>query len=309
MKSFSAILIFVNAAELGSFSRVALAMNIEKSTVSRSVAALERELRVKLFRRTARNLVLTEAGHIFLESAKKILAELNETQRALTTQSDEVTGTLRVNAPTEFGRVYMGGCMSRLLTEEPTLSIELNLSDDSPEELSHTNDVVIHIGEPPDARLFAKRLARDRYVICAGPTYLAKAGAPQNPYELERHSCIGADRSNVWMFKGHSSTVVTSVAVSGRFSSNNLGVLLEAAVRDSGLVCLPLWLASSSLREGRLHTVLDTYEVVTPVSDIHAIYPESRAVSPKLRLFLAFLSRDFESAPDWVPPIAAKRSD
>lgn len=168
MKSFGAISIFVSAAELGSFSRAALAINIEKSTVSRSVAALERELGVKLFRRTARNLVLTEAGHVFLDSANKILAELNETKRALNTQSTDVTGTLRVSAPTEFGMVHMGACMSRLLEEAPTLSIELNLSDASPEDLSHTNDAVIYIGEPPDARLFAKLLAKNRYVICGG---------------------------------------------------------------------------------------------------------------------------------------------
>lgn len=85
--------------------------------------------------------------------------------------------------------------------------------------------------------------------------------------------------------------------------------LLDAAKRNAGLVSLPLWMARSSLIEGHLQTVLDTYEVVKPSSDIYAIYPERRAVSPKLRLFLAFLSRDFESLARWVPPTAAKQPD
>lgn len=301
MNYLTTIQLFARAAELGSFSKAAAAFNLKKSSVSRYVASLEEDLGTPLFRRSTRKVVLTDAGHSFYESATRILAELEDARRNVVALSADPVGVLKIHAPVEFGRRHIAPSLPDFLSENPGLSVDLTLSDASVDMVTLSTDVVIHIGELKNSRLFSRKIASNRYVVCGSPLYLQHAGVPKHPSELSRHSCLGLNTGgeNVWNFDSPRSTVGVEVEVNGKFRTNNIDALLEATVGGVGLARLPTWLASPLIRDRRLQVVLQDYTVIPHNSDINAVYPEKRAVSPKLNAFLNFLSQRMGNPPHW----------
>lgn len=301
MNYLTTLQLFARSAELGSFSKAATAFELKKSSVSRYIAALEQDLGTPLFRRSTRKIVLTDAGHSFYDSTIRILSELEEARRAVGALSADPTGVLKIHAPIEFGRRHIAPLLPDFLAGAPGLSVELHLSDEAVDLVAASTDVAIHIGELSNSRLFARKLAHNRHVVVGSPLYLQHAGVPKHPSELGRHSCLGlnAQADSLWRFDAPGATVGMEVEVAGKLRSNSLEALLEAAVGGVGLARLPMWLVGAMIRDRRLQIVLPDYQVKPRNSDISAVYPERRAVSPKLKVFLGFLSQRLGNPPYW----------
>lgn len=301
MNYMMTIQLFARAAELGSFSKAADAFDLKKSSVSRYVAALERDLGTPLFRRSTRKIVLTDAGQSFYESATRILTELEDARRTVVAISAEPTGVLKVHAPVEFGRLHVAPVIPEFLSRSPGMSVELTLSDTSVDAVAMATDVVIHIGELASSRLYAQRLCSNRYVICASPLYLQDFGVPTHPSELPRHSCLELETNgnSIWCFESLGSTVGMEVEVSGKFRTNSVDALLEAALGGVGIARLPTWAVGPHLKDRRLQPVLRNYTVKPNSCDVFAVYPERRAVSPKLKTFLNFMGKKLGTQPYW----------
>lgn len=303
MNYLTTLQLFARAAELGSFSKAAAAFNLKKSSVSRYVAALEEDLGTPLFRRSTRKIVLTDAGHHFYESTARILAELEEARRAVTALSSDPSGVLKIHAPQEFGRRHIAPLLPAFLHQAPGLSVELALGDEPVEQVVAACDVVLNLGELSNSRLFARKLAPNRFVVCGSPQYLGSAGTPRHPSELSRHSCLclSLPDDHLWRFDTPNATVGMEVEVTGKLRSNSLETLLESVLGGLGLARLPTWLAGELIRRGALQVVLHEYRVFPHNSNIHAVYPERRTLSPKVKVFLEFLAQRFSHPPYWEP--------
>lgn len=294
-----AMKMFVRSVELGSFSKAAASFGLKASSVSRHVGSLEDDLGTILFRRSTRQLLLTDAGSAFYERAASILANVEEARRSTSATATEPVGTLKLWAPVEFGKLHLSGIIPRFLAKSPGLSIDLTLGDSEQDTALPQFDLSIQIGEPTDSRFYAQKFARNQYVVCCAPSYFNRAPEPKFPSALRDHNCLVHSNRDTWYFGSAQSSVEVAVTVIGNFKSNRLEPILDVVRAGGGFARLPLWIAGRDITEGRLIPVLRNYEIVSADHTIYGLHPEKRSMSPKVRTFLEFLMVEFGTPPFW----------
>ena len=225
--------VFARVAALGSLTAAARALGMSQTMATKHMAALESRLGTRLLHRTTRRLTLTEAGRNDLEAVERVLAELEEADRAAAAETVEVRGTLRLNAPVSFGIRWIAPLLPDFAQRHPQLTVDLGLNDRHVDLLEEGWDVVVRIGNLKDSTMVARRLAPCRTVVCAAPDYLARHGRPQTIADLARHNCLGYTLSRTvgtdyWSF-GRDRRV--GIGVKGTLKANN-GRLLETLLDD-----------------------------------------------------------------------------
>ena len=288
---------FVRAADGRSFSQAARQMRLSKSVVSRQIAALEAALGARLLQRTTRTLTLTEAGRLYLERARRVLAEVEDAERSVGQLSDAPRGQLRVSAPMSFGFLHLAAAIPAFLARHPDVTIDMSLTDRFVDLVEEGFDVAVRIGRLRDSSLIARRLAPSRLVVCGSPDYLARRGVPRVPADLAAHECLhNTNIEGQWAFATPDGGV-QMVDVAGRLSANNGDALQAAAREGAGLVYLPSFIVGGDVQAGRLVSVLD--EFTTTGATVNAVYPHARHLSPKVRVFVDFLAERFGPEPYW----------
>jgi DNA-binding transcriptional LysR family regulator len=299
MDRFAALEAFVKVAETRSFSEAARQLRVAKSAVSRHVSALEAELGARLFHRTTRSLHLTEAGRGYFERAARILSDLEDADRAVSSLQAAPRGRLRLSAPMSFGFLHLAPALADFMLRYPEVEVDVAMSDRFVDLVNEGFDVAVRIGALEDSSLIARRLAPARRAICASPAYLAGRGAPQAPDDLKGHDCLfnsNLPAAREWRFATPDGAP-WPVAVEGRFSANNGDAMRVAALRGLGLANLPTFIVGADLQAGTLVTVLEAF--VTQDLSINAVYPHARHLSPTVRAFVDFLADRFGPRPYW----------
>jgi DNA-binding transcriptional LysR family regulator len=185
MNRFAALEAFVRVAETQSFSEAARRLRSSKSAISRNVSALESELGARLFNRTTRSLNLTEAGRAYFERVSRILADLDDADRALGQLQASPRGRLQVSAPMSFGFLHLAPAMPEFLARFPEVDVDLSLNDRFVDVVDEGFDAALRIGALPDSSLMARRIAPIRRTLCASPDYFRRRGTPQAPEDLK----------------------------------------------------------------------------------------------------------------------------
>ncbi|WP_414473716.1 LysR family transcriptional regulator [Microvirga sp. M2] len=297
---FTGMQIFVRVAALGSLSAAARSLGISQTMATKHVGAIEERLGVKLLHRTTRRLTLTEAGRRYLESAERILAEVEEADAAASAERVEVRGMLRVNAPLSFGVREVAPLMAEFSRLHPAVAVDLGLNDRFVDLIEEGWDAAIRIGRMRDSTMIARKIAPCRLVVCGSPAYLAERGTPSTVADLQQHNCLGYTLSqgvgpDGWAFGADGKV---KVPIKGNLRINNGDALVAAAVAGQGLVYQPTFITSHDLREGRLIALtLDHPPLDLP--GIFAVYPSNRHPPAKVRAFVDFLARRFGSEPPW----------
>jgi DNA-binding transcriptional LysR family regulator len=160
---------FTSVVENGSFTAAAHALGQTKSAISKQVAELEQRLGARLLNRTTRRMSPTEVGQVFYERCRRIIAELEEAERAVTELHTEPRGTLRINSPMSFGTHHPAGAIADFMALHPYLSVDMHLNDRLVDETEEGYDVAIRITQLPDSSSIARKLAPFRRAICANP--------------------------------------------------------------------------------------------------------------------------------------------
>ena len=295
----AALAAFAKVVELNSFSGAARELGLSKSAVSKLVAGLEDELGARLLNRTTRRLSLTEAGLAFHEGAERALAAAEAAAAAVTHLSAAPRGVLRVNAPMSFGVRHVAPALADFMTAYPELAVELDLNDRVVDLVEEGYDLALRIVRLTDSSLIARRLAPCRFIISAAPAYLAKHGTPLGPEDLAAHDCLIYSYQTTgerWRFQGPGG--VKQVRISGRLRANNGDALLRAALGGAGVALLPSFICGAAVREGRLVQLMPEWNQRRDV-DVCAVYPASRNLSPKVRVFIDFLAARFGERPYW----------
>lgn len=296
MNDLEGMAVFAEVVEAKSFTSAAARLAMSKAAVSKKIARLEERLGARLLNRTTRRLSLTEIGAAFYERCARIVAEAEEAELAVTHLHATPRGTLRVDAPHNFGTRYLARLLPDFMARYPDLAIEFTFNDRFVDLLDEGIDLAIRIAHLPDSSLIARKLAESRRVVCAAPEYWARHGHPSEPAELADHNCLGYSylaTRNEWRFTGPDG--VFTVRISGTLTSNSGDVLRQAAIGGLGVVFTPVFMACEDLRAGRLEPVLAAYE--DEPQGIYAIYPHNRLLSAKVRAYVDFLVEAFDPAP------------
>ena len=276
------ITVFAKVAEQGSFAAAARELGRSPAAVTRAVAELEARLGVRLLNRTTRAVSMTEAGQRFLAGAKRVLADLDEIERAAAGQGEAPRGELRVTAPIAFGRLHVLPLVTAFLERFPEVAIRFALIDRPVDLVDEGFDVAIRIGELPDTSAIATRVGAVRRVAVAAPAYLDRHGPPDVPDDLAHHDIIGfagIDSVTRWRFGGDVETPIKP-----RLMVNTAEAAIDAASSGFGITRLLSYQASDALAHGALVRLLREHE--PPAIPIHLIYPDGRHPPPKLRAFI-----------------------
>lgn len=280
-------------ARLGSFSAAARELNITTPAVSKRLNQMESRLGAQLINRTTRRVSLTAEGELYLEHARRILVEIDDMEHLISSAIATPKGLLRVNATLGFGRNHIAPLISSFIQRYPEVQVQLQLTVNPPALTDDAFDVCIRFGEPPDARVIAKRLAANRRFLCASPAYLKQRGTPRYPSELAQHDCIGIRQGDesygVWQLRSGKQT--ESIKVRGTLSSNDGAAALSWALDGHGILMRSEWDVAKYLDSGRLTRVLENWQ--TPPADIYAIYPQRLQTAARVKALVSHLSAAF----------------
>jgi len=297
--------VFVKVAMTGSLSGAARAMNLSQSMATKHVAALEKRLGISLFHRSTRRLSLTEAGRNYLESAERILTELDAADSAVSADRFEPRGLLRLSAPMSFGTHQIAPSLYECCKRYPHLNVELGLNDRLVDLAEEGWDLAVRVGTLESSALLARRLAPCRTVVAASPSYLKAHGTPKTIADLKHHNCLGYTLSRTtgagrWLFGTGQEKIVE---VSGNVRANNGDSLRAAAVAGLGIVYEPTFIVGDDLRAGTLISIaLD--QPTIEYGGIYAVHRFDRNPPAKVRAFIDFMIERFSPSPPWDRALA-----
>lgn len=296
--------VFVAVADAGGFAKAGKRLRISPPAVTRAISSLEERLGARLLHRTTRRISLTEAGLRFLESTKRLLAELEAAEREALGEDAEPTGHLSVTASVTFGRVAVVPVSSEFLRAHPRVTASLLLVDRVVNLIEEGIDVAVRIGQLPDSTLVARRVGEVKRVLVASPGYLAEHGEPGSPAELERHAMIeltGLNPNREWRFADGSRTV--RVALRPRLEVNDAAAAIDAAEAGDGITIALSYMVAQRIADGRLAPLLMRY--APPPVPVQLVHPQSRLVAPKVRSFVDFAAPRLQAQLRRLPRIPA----
>lgn len=285
MDRIDAMQVFVAVADLEGFAPAARKLKLSPSAVTRLIAALEERLGARLLQRTTRSVTLTDAGSRYLERARRILADVEEAERAAEGERTRPSGRLVVSAPLGFGRLHVSPVMSVYLKRYPEVSGELRLEDRMINLVEDGIDLAVRIGHLADSTLVARHVGEMRRVVVASPTYLKTRGEPNTPEAIASHDTIQFGTAvgvAGWRFLEAGKEI--RITYAPRFSSNSSDAAIQYAAEGGGLTRVMAYQAAEALKAGKLRIVLEKFEL--PALPIHIVYPTSRLLSAKVRTFI-----------------------
>ncbi|MDH2997033.1 hypothetical protein A1D22_04950 [Pasteurellaceae bacterium LFhippo2] len=293
---------FVSVCHHQNFSETARLENVSASMISRTIQQLEEYLGVPLLYRNTRSVIPTDAGLQLLNSAQKILEELNWLNQTLHSQQD-IKGVIRINAPISFAQQHILPHLAELQARYPQLDIELVQKDEYVDPLKHPTDLLFRIGMLTNSSLKARILAKVKMGLFASPDYLKKHGTPHTLDELQRYKSV--------VYKGHLGVEPWLVQLPDEqwqrqqipiaLAVNNGDSMLMGAVQGLGLALLPDWLSHSAVTQGLLVPVLADYHWTARIEPtyISAIYPNSRQAPQNVRAVIDFFVEKYGETPYW----------
>ncbi|HWT38534.1 MAG TPA: LysR family transcriptional regulator [Paraburkholderia sp.] len=294
--SLPALIAFSRVVSAGSLSAAARDMDLPLSVVSKRLAQLEKSLGVRLIQRTTRRQTLTEEGALFHARVVRILDEIGQAEALLSQRRQEVSGLLRVTAPGQLGRQKIAPLVADFQRLHPQLTVQLELTDAVVDLVEGGLDLAIRFGSLADSSLIARPLARNFRVLCASPAYLKQHGTPKHPHDLMSHRCIliGDQRRAEWRFEGDESI---AVRVDAAIVTNDGEAAHLFALADAGIAVKSIWDVGDDILAGKLRRVLPRHSM--SAAPLHAIYPHSQHLAPRVRVFVDYLRERFAQAWRW----------
>lgn len=287
MDRFHEIEVFIAVADAGSFAKAGARLRLSPPAVTRAIASLEERLGAAVFTRTTRNLSITDVGTHFLESARRVLADLDGAEKEAVGQGTTPQGHLTITASVTFGRSALAPIVAEFLRRHPRITVSTLLLDRVTNLVEEGIDLAVRIGPLPDSTLVARRVGSVQRVLVASPDYLARRGVPTQPADLRLHAMIaftGLMPNREWRFLDGKSG--NSVSFMPRLEINDAVTAIRMAEDGDGITVALSYMVADQLRSGRLALVLT--EMTPPPVPVHLVYPQNRIIAPKLRAFIDF---------------------
>jgi DNA-binding transcriptional LysR family regulator len=283
---------FQQVVNLGSFSKAAARLRQPKSRVSRHISALERELGIQLIYRTTRQFRLTPAGENLAQRALPLLDDLSNTLEAITSESDEIAGPLRISVPDDIGVELMGKICHGFLALYPKVRIELNVSNLTVDLVKDSIDMALRIGELTESTLIQKKIGNVALALVCSPELLKRCPTPTELEDLAKvpylaFSTRSGSRITIRGTRGKESR---SLTLEPSFICNNFFVLRSMALEGQGVALVPKFLVQEAIRDQSLIPLLHDWSIEG--SPVRLVMPHQKAVPPRVRKFAEFLSKE-----------------
>jgi DNA-binding transcriptional LysR family regulator len=293
MDKLRAMETFVAIVEAGSLTAAANRMGASLTSVVRALAGLESQLGARLLNRTTRRIALTDEGRDYFLRCQRILGELHEAETALCLSQSAPSGSLRLTAPINFGKLHVAPVVTGFLAAHPLMRAEMMLLDRRVDLLEEGLDVAVRIGHLADSSLVVSALGHTRRVVCASPAYLDRYGQPDTPADLLRHRCIGFTGLGAeWEFAIDGKPC--RLPVPGVITTNLVDVALDACLQGLGCGSFLAYQVAAPLRDGSLRRILTAFDC--PPLPVSLLYPTARLLPPRVRAFV-----------DWAAPRLRER--
>jgi LysR family transcriptional regulator for bpeEF and oprC len=302
MNRLQSMQVFTKVVEMNSFYRAADSLSMPRSTVSIIVRKLEAHLKVRLIQRTTRKLHLTLEGEDYYQHCVRILAEIVESEDALTNAGKGPRGRLRVDVPTSIGRAFVMPGIDDFRERFPALSVAIGFNDNPGDLIQEGVDCAICVGDPDDANLIRRRLGAVSMLTVGSPAYLRRHGVPRDIDELAEHCAVhyrpgGANASShSFHFNFNVDGDAIEVRMKGGLSFSDVQASVICCVNGAGLVQAPGYMLKPYLQSGALVEILPAWRP-RPVP-IAAIYPHSRHLALKVRVFIDWVAERLERYPE-----------
>lgn len=291
MESLSGIEFFVQSADTRSFSEAGRNLGVSSSTVGKSISRLEERLGVRLFHRSTRTITLTAEGEMFLERCRRILSEVEAAELELSETHLVPRGRLRISLP--LIRELVMDTLIAFMHRYPAITLDVDFSDRLVDVIDEGFDVVVRTGDPFDSRLMSRTLGDYRLLLVASPDYLREHGTPTTPADLAHHACLQhrlptAGVLERWPLKndeGEAEWVLPTSMV-----CNTSAALMDLAIASLGIACLPDFIVREALELGELVEILGAH--VQHHGTFTLLWPSSKFLSPKIRVFIDFLAEN-----------------
>ncbi|MES2402459.1 MAG: LysR family transcriptional regulator [Pseudomonadota bacterium] len=293
MDRFDAMQAFARVVETGSFTKAAATLHMSKTSVTQLVQQLEARLRVRLLNRTTRKVNVTADGAAYYERVLRVLADVDDAETSLSSASASPRGRLRVDVPSPLARMILIPALPAFHAQYPDIQLDMGVSDRMVDIISDKVDCVVRGGELTDLSLMARHVGDLQLGVYAAPSYIARAGTPMHPRELEdtHHRIVGflwARTGKAVPYAMHSGD--ESVKVQGRYvlSVDDGNAYLAAGLAGMGVLWLPDYMAKAHLASGELVPLFEGWRL-DPMP-LYIAFPPNRHVSSKLRVFIEWVA-------------------
>ena len=294
---------FVSVATRGSLTAAAKAEGVAPAIMGRRLDGLEERLGVKLLVRTTRRITLTHEGSAFLEDCQRLLSELAHAEASVSAGGVKASGHLRITAPAGFGRRHVAPLVPHFRELHADVSISLNLSDRVVDLAGEGFDCAVRVGDMPDSSLVSVRLADNRRLCVATPTYLMQNGTPTHPNDLSKFDCltlsVDASQTRGWLFqlpKGHDNELIY-LKPGGPLNCSDGQVLHDWCLAGYGIAWRSTWEVEAEIASGALVAVLEDF--AAPANGIYAVFPQRKHLPLRVRLWIDFLKHHYAQAGFW----------
>lgn len=279
---------FVAVAEMQSFTLAGKKLKISTAQVSRQINALEKRLNSRLLYRTTRHVSVTQEGQVFYRHCRNVLEGLAAAEQAISSLQAKPQGHIKLSAPITYGEQKIIPLINDFLCRYEHIQVTCELTNRRVDLVDGGFDLAIRLGDLPDSSLVAKKLASRENFVCASPAYLKKFGEPHSLSELTQHNCLLGTR-DYWHFTEQGKE--KNIRVQGNLRCNSGFGLVDAALKNIGIIQLPDYYLQEHIDSGRLISLLNNVRVAE--EGIWAVYPQNRYLSPKIRLLIDFLAEHF----------------
>lgn len=290
---------FVAVASKGSLTAAALADGVAPAIIGRRLDALEARLGVKLLVRTTRRITLTHEGSAFLEDCQRLLADFANAEASVSAGGVKASGHLRITAPAGFGRRHVAPLVAQFRQQHNDVTISLNLSDRVVDLAGEGFDCAVRVGDLPDSSLISVRLADNRRLCVATPSYLNRRGTPKLPADLARHDCLmlssDASQTRGWAFRIKDE--VQHLRPGGPLDCSDGQVLHDWCLAGYGIAWRSTWEVEAEIAAGTLVEVLR--EFAAPPNGIYAVFPQRKHLPLRLRLWIDYLKHHYAQPGFW----------
>lgn len=280
------VLIFVKVVDSGSFTKAAELLKQPKSRISRRLAALERSLGTQLIYRTTRQMQLTETGKDYYQRCAPLIQELEGANNAMTSHAVELSGTLRITAPEDYGKYILTPLIDEFIKRHPKLKIEVILAGAYLDLIQESIDVAVRIGHLKDAAMKSKRVTGISSILVASPAFLEKNPPLNKPEQLAQVACLSfryANKNHWRLFKEKQDV---RVKVQGPLMANSPEFIYHFALLGRGVALIPEFLCADALQSGKLVHVLKGW--TTDSVPVHLLTPAQKDIPAKTKAFMDF---------------------
>jgi len=290
--------VFIRVVDAGGISRAAEQLGIAKSAVSRRLVDLETRLGIRLLNRTTRSSSLTEAGRSFYERSIKIVDDVTELNALAKDSNTHLEGTINLAVPLSFGLSHLAPAIDDFLSFHPELTININFSDRQVNLIEEGLDLAVRIADLKDSSLIARKLSPIRTQLCASPDYLKKHGTPKSVNDLKHHQLLQYNLSSTSTWKLTDKLGEQHfINVKAKVTANNGDFLKDMAIAGHGIIMMPTFILWKAIANTELVPILSGY--ITPQLNAYAVYPQTRYLSQRTRVFIDFLVERFGENPYW----------